>query len=400
MKIAVVLAGEWIPGSVDMTRYLRQLQELGHESLMICQDRSEGPAGYDVQIADRRTMEDPAFYRRLKIDAAIAFTWFNNPTVLSALKQAGIRVLLRADSDGMISFRQFPTHHIRVRMSGERGVVGRARAAKHLLQRYLFNYKKEDSDTLASLEHADVTVLETQQAANNISGFLDRQGRADLKSRVSVVPHFVADEFLDAEVNQTRDESVVAIGRWEDPQKNAGLLAAAIEIHLSRRPATKFFIIGGERGRGEFALLTKKYPQVTYTGPQDAAGVRRYLSKARVLLSASRWEGSPVVANEALAMGCTVVGTPIAAFLDICSERRFGTVSAGHTPRFLAFALSCEFSEWDLKRRNPAAIAAHWRPNLSSKLIVSTLADLLLENKSDRDTGLRPVRVTPEIQTV
>jgi glycosyltransferase involved in cell wall biosynthesis len=397
MKIAVVLAAPWIPGSVDMTRYLRHLQALGHESLMVCQDRSEGPAGYEVQAVDRQTMEDPAFYRRLKIDAAIAFTWFNNPAILSAMKHAGVRVLLRADSDGMISLRQFPAHHIRVRMSGEKDLFGRARASKHLLQRYLFDYKREDQDTLASLEHADVIVLETHQAAKNICGFLDRQGRADLKSRVSVVPHFVADEFLDADVAQTRDDSVVAIGRWEDPQKNAGLLAAAIEIHLSRNPSTRFFIIGGERGRNEFASLTQKHPQVIYTGPQNAAGVRQHLSKARVLFSASRWEGSPVVANEALAMGCTVVGTPIAAFVDICNNAGFGTVAKAHSASALADALNTELAAWNSKHRDPFIIAAHWRPLLSSKLIVSTLADLL---NADRDTCRRPVLTVPEMQTV
>jgi glycosyltransferase involved in cell wall biosynthesis len=397
MKIAVVLAGEWIPGSVDMTRYLHHLRDMGHESLMICQDRSEGPAEYETHAVDRATMEAPAFYRNLKLDAAIAFTWFNNPTVLAALKQAGVRVLLRADSDGMISFRQFPAHHIRVRMSGENSLLGRTRAAKHLLQRYLVNYKREDRDTLGSLQHADIVVLETQQAARNISAFLDRQHRPDLKSRVSVVPHFVADEFLDAEVMVTRDDAVVAIGRWEDPQKNAGLLAAAIEIHLSREPSTQFFIIGGERGRAEFASLVQKHPQVNYTGPQNASGVRRHLSKARVLISASRWEGSPVVANEALAMGCTVVGTPIAAFVDICTNAGFGSVAKAHAPGALADALNTELTAWNSNRREPVAIAAHWRPLLSSKAIVSKLADLLRLN---RDTGLRPVRVTSEIQTV
>jgi glycosyltransferase involved in cell wall biosynthesis len=400
MKIAVVLAGEWIPGSVDMTEYLKQLNALGHESLMICCDKSEGPADYETHAVDRPTMQDPGFYRNLKIDAAIAFTWFTHPLILTALKQAGVRTLLRADSDGMISFRQFPAHHIRVRMAGEHDIRGRVRAAKHLLQRYLVGYKEEDRCTLGSIEQSDLVVLETQQAANNIFDFLDRQHREDLKSRITVVPHFVADEFLNADLTETRDDTVVAIGRWDDPQKNAGLLSAAIDLHLSQKPSTKFFIIGSERGRAEFASLTRKCPQVTYTGPQNATGVRQHLSRARVLLSASRWEGSPVVANEALAMGCTVVGTPIAAFVDICANTGFGTVARSHAPAALARALRLELQAWDANQRAPIAIAAHWRPLLSSQRIVTTLADLLQHNKPNCDTGLRPVRMTSKVQTV
>ncbi len=382
MKIALVLAAPWVPGSVDMTEYLRQLERLGHEPVLICLDRAAGKTEYPVIAADRETLKSPGFYERLKLDAAIAFTWFNEPWMVAAMKKAGMTVLTRGDSDGLLSIRQFPAHHYRVRMSAAKTMGGTFTAAKHLLQRYLLQYKREDTDRLNSLAWSDLSVLETAQAAEHVASFLTRYDRADLISRLKVVPHFVADEFLTCDVKTTRSDCAVAIGRWEDPQKNAPLLAAAIEIHLNYRPATRFYIIGGEAGRSQFDELTGKYPQVVYTGPQNAAGVRRYLADARVLLSASRWEGSPVVGNEALAMGATIVGTPIPAFIDICRRGDFGKYASRHYAEALAAALAQEWSDWDLGRRDPVAISQYWRPLLSSKVVVSKLVQLLKGEES------------------
>ena len=378
MKIAVLLAAPWIPGSVDMTEYLEQLRRLGHEPLMICRDFSNGPAGYRVESGDQQTLESPEFYKPLKLDGVIAFTWFNSSEIIRAIKQAGVNVLIRGDTDGLFSIRQFPAHHVRVRMSAAWGLVSKAAGIKHLLQRLCYQYRIEDLARLGSLEATDVAVVETHEAAKNVRRFLKMQKRDDLSEKVKVIPHFVADEFLNAPLRTQRADMVVAIGRWEDPQKNAPMLTRAIEMHLEHWPATEFNIIGGERGRAEFADLTNRHSQVKYVGPLDAAGVRGYLSNARVLLSASRWEGSPVVGNEALAMGVSVVGTPIPAFVDICNRGEFGTVAKNHSARALAGALATEMHAWEAGRRNPNATAEFWRPMLSSEVVVGELVRLLM----------------------
>jgi len=53
--------------------------------------------------------------------------------------------------------------------------------------------------------------------------------------------------------------------------------AVAIQRHLANKPATRFYIIGGESGRSAFNRLTAKHSQVTYVGPQNPADVRRSL---------------------------------------------------------------------------------------------------------------------------
>src|ERR1700683_1664531 len=229
MKIAVLLAAPWVPGSVDMTEYLRVLTSLGHRSMMICLDRSFGPPGFEVEAVDQRTLEDGMFYRRIGVDAVIAFTWLKEHKIIDAMKSAGVRVLLRGDTDGQISVRHFPAPHFRVRMSATKGLWSRLGAIKHWTQRYLFDYRLEDRDRALCLAAADAIVLETAEAAQNVVHFLRQQGQLDIASRLHVAPHFVAKEFLEVEVPARRSPSVVSIGRWEDPQKNAPLLCRTIE---------------------------------------------------------------------------------------------------------------------------------------------------------------------------
>ncbi|MGD0137552.1 MAG: glycosyltransferase [Tepidisphaeraceae bacterium] len=393
MKIAVLLAGPWIPGSsVNMAEYVRVLRSLDHEAMLICLNRSEGRADFPIECVDYPTLEDPAFYRRLRLDAAIAFTWINSPGVIWAMKDAGMRVLLRGDSDGMISIRCFPRHYFRAWMSGTSGIIQRGRVIKHWLEHYFLTHGIEDGHRLSCIAGADVTVLETAEAARHIARFLATQHRSDLAPRLKVAPHFISGEFLTGDVPKNRQESVTCIGRWDDSQKNAPMLARAIELHLSRQPQTIFNLIGNEGPQDVLASLARKYPQVNYMGAQKPAEVRRILASSRVLLSASRWEGAPLVANEALAMGATVVGTPIPAMVDVVSQGDYGTVARRHSAPALAAALHSELTAWKDGRRNPVAIAAYWRPQFSPDTVVSRLIDLLVPSqRASRESDLPSV---------
>jgi glycosyltransferase involved in cell wall biosynthesis len=382
MRIAVVLAGPWIPGSsVNMTEYVRVLQSLDHEAMLICMNRSEGRADFPIECVDFRTLVDPSFYRRLRLDAAIAFTWINSPGIIWAMKDAGMRVLLRGDSDGMISIRCFPRHYFRVWMTGTRGILQRGRVLKHWLEHYFLTHGVEDGNRLSCIAGADVTVVETAEAARHVTRFLAKQDRRDLASRLYVAPHFIAQEFLTGEAPADRQESVTCIGRWDDSQKNAPMLARAIELHLSRQPQTTFNLIGNEGQQDVLASLARKYPQVHYLGAQKPAEVRRALASSRVLLSASRWEGAPLVANEALALGATVVGTPIPAIIDVVSQGDYGTVARRHSAPALAAALSSELAAWKAGRRDAVAIAAFWRPQFSADSVVSRLIERLVPSR-------------------
>jgi glycosyltransferase involved in cell wall biosynthesis len=69
-------------------------------------------------------------------------------------------------------------------------------------------------------------------------------------------------------------------------------------------------VIAGGRGEALFSALGGR---VRYVGAIANEEVVSVYARARVLLSSSRWEGRPVAANEALAMGCTVVAPALLA---------------------------------------------------------------------------------------
>jgi glycosyltransferase involved in cell wall biosynthesis len=82
---------------------------------------------------------------------------------------------------------------------------------------------------------------------------------------------------------------------------------------------------------------------------------------SRVLLVSSRWESGPIVAFEALCSGTTVVGpawVPACRWLAPDAGRCFTRRSA----TALGAAVVSELQAWDAGHRDPAAVAARWRP--------------------------------------
>jgi glycosyltransferase involved in cell wall biosynthesis len=93
--------------------------------------------------------------------------------------------------------------------------------------------------------------------------------------------------------------------------------------------------------------------------PEEVSGI---LNRSRVLLLPSRWETGPIVLGEALASGCTVVGTDrVPSILSTCGEGPYGQVSRPKASA-LATALGRELSAWSRGERHPWAVADYWRP--------------------------------------
>jgi hypothetical protein len=95
-----------------------------------------------------------------------------------------------------------------------------------------------------------------------------------------------------------------------------------------------------------------------------------------VIVIPSRWESGPIVAWEMLALGGTVVGTPIP---NVCAfaAADFGRVSATHSAGGLAAALNQELDAWEHGQRDPRAIAAHWRAYVSPKAVAERMLALM-----------------------
>ena len=133
-----------------------------------------------------------------------------------------------------------------------------------------------------------------------------------------------------AEVAEARRDLGVAAGefaigtitRLHDSKGNSYLVEAAARV-IKERPAARFFVVG------EGPLLSDLQAQAASLGLGDRfvfAGFRRdvagTLSAFDISVFPSLWEGTPITAFEALAMGKPIVSTDADGLLDILTGDR------------------------------------------------------------------------------
>jgi glycosyltransferase involved in cell wall biosynthesis len=380
MKIAIVHPIPLTPGTIDLLAYARRFEEMGHQSLIVTSKYLRSPTDLEIVERSMEQMAESSTWRELGIDLAVTFLWFQRPEITEALNAAGCRVVSRADSDGQQSIRLFPGSFFRC-MVGAAGPQRRFTEFKSFVHRYLIRYRSEDEALIRTVAASHVVAIETREAAQNLQQVLKYYGREDIAGRIVVIPHCIDDCFLHDPIERSRPKKVIAVGRWTASQKNPELLLRTITREVERNPDTSFTVIGPGATKlcGESAA---KMGRVDCHEHVSMTEIPRFLKAARVLLSSSRWEGSPISANEALASGCSVVGTPIPAFLDIAAAGPFGSASTSHSVRSLHKALQQELRAWETGDRSPVHIAQFWRPRLSQWRVTHELLAAAYPNES------------------
>ena len=381
MKIAIIVPGIWYSHnpskfSVNLSLYIEAFENAGHQPVLICGEGSEYQVNYPVLAVPLAQLQQAAFWRELNLDAALALTWMRHEVMLKALHDAGVAVVAKGDNDGMLSVRLFPRHHYQMMMSTATTVPEKVRTLKHWLKRYLVSSTKIDADVILSIAASTWASVETNAAKTSLETMLAHYGRRDLAKKLCVLPHLVAPAILTAPILVERQVKIVAIGRWDDPQKDASLLMRSLEKYLKQRPETQVALIG-RNGEKVFGTLCQQFQSVSYLGVLPRPEIMRHLADARILLTTSRWESFHIAAHEALCLGSSVVGPNVTPVPDICREGGFGTAAAGRRPKQIADALEQEMRKWETGQRNPEQIAAFWRPRLSAETSVRKILQLI-----------------------
>jgi glycosyltransferase involved in cell wall biosynthesis len=365
MRVALVwpITARLTQISVRYERYVRGLRALGHEPVTVClQPAAEGYAEPVIAAPDVAALRDPAFYRGLGADAAVVVTWLVLPDVVAAARAACGWVASVADSDGRVGVRTHPGATLSRMLVQQSGWGMKLRAGAYWLTLYAAGPRELEDPMLASAGQADRVAVCSTGAAGHLRRFFRSYRRPDLEAKVVAVPYPIDECYLTGPVAGARENGVVAIGRWDDPQKDPGLLCRAAHHFLAGGGRTEFHLFG-PNGERWFGPLARRWPQVKYHGPQPPAVIADHLRNSRLLLLPSRWESGPIVLNEALASGCTVVGTPaVPAAVSASAEGGFGTIARSRSARGLAAALRDELAAWDRGDRDAPRIAAHWRP--------------------------------------
>ena len=177
----------------------------------------------------------------------------------------------------------------------------------------------------------------------------------------------------------TYDYDAIYIGRLtyqKDPQRLMRLCRRLAD----RKPDIRIAIVGSGELEGETKALCKELAlenNVFFLGFQS--NPMKILHDAKALLLTSRWEGTPMCALEALALGVPVVSTPTDGMVDLIGEGEDGYLSdddAVMAEKVLAIVndealherLSCNAAEKSLKINDVAtykeAIAVHYRKHV------------------------------------
>ncbi len=379
MKIAVVWNHDsrLLDCSFRFEQYAAGFRALGHEPVVVATRTSAQGSDLPVHPADDASaFGDAGFWRQVGADAAVIVTWHRMSGVLEAIHQAGTRVVAISDSDGRVGVRVFPGFALERLIVYCDGWVERARCVKYWLGRFLRELRTrspEDDEAILSTRASDVVALGHGEGLRHFRRFLAHHGEEALADRLVEVPFTIGASFFSCPVPEEKDDRVCAIGRWGDPQKNASLLAAALERFLTERPQTEVVIFGAD-GERFFAPLAERFAGLAYCGLARQDVVAETLAGCRSIVFSSRWEGCPHAATEALALGATIVGTAIPSLQSWTADGEFGRV-ARPRPRDLARALAIEMASWDAGERDGRAVAEHWRPRLAPEAVCRRLLE-------------------------
>lgn len=375
---------------VDITTrfepYVEGLRECGLEAVTVCPAATDAGYPYSVKtFKDESEIADPRFWKDLGCRAVAIVTWHRMTNILLAARSAGLRTLSIGESDGLVSPRIHPWATFRFMTFLQPSIRGRLGAAKYWLQRFLFGTPGEHRALVENVAAADVTTFAGQGAVDEFCRFLRRVGKGGLENRIAWLPYPVPESFCTTPLPSSRRNRIIAIGRWDSPQKNAPLLMETIRL-LAAGGCEAEVLVVGKGSEKRLARLAREIPTVRVLGFQPRDRLRELMGECRSVLISSRWESGPIVAWEMLALGGTVIGTPIPNLRAITTDARFGCVSRSHRPNALAAAVLAEMKAWDRAERDSEMIASHWRPLVSPKGVAGRMIELLAEQNTASTT--------------
>ncbi|MFY9989154.1 MAG: glycosyltransferase family 4 protein [Chthoniobacterales bacterium] len=361
----------------DFAGYCRALAQLGHSPAVICCRTDYQDAPFPIVEATLSEMEDSHFWKDLGLEAVIFFNRLRYSRIVNAMKRAGLFVISRGDTDGHASGRVFPQAAWLALEDSTDSPLTWLRKRKYWLKRYLTLSVAEDEDLINTIDYTDAVVIECQEAAKNLCRILAYYKRPDLERKIHVTQHSVFDEFLLQPMpGPGKPRAILCGGRWDDPQKDVHLLTATLERLLKQQPDLPAVIIG-DGAANLLEPLARRRPAVNWLRAVPHEQVSELLADCSVVVSSSRWEGYPILALEALCMGCTLAAPPLPSFISMAENGRFGTISTRRNSVSLAEAVTRELELWDRGLRNPPEIATIWRESTSNRAVVSDLISLI-----------------------
>jgi glycosyltransferase involved in cell wall biosynthesis len=380
MKIAVYFKAyrpDW--ESKDYAQIVMGLAELGIESELFTLDKPAFDnyiAPFAVRTISQEQASSSAFWRSTPYDVIIVYTYmdWSNIWMIDVMKNAGKKVIVKADTDGR---KTFPVYPRKLMDCFYTTAADRTRVLYKRLKQRLMGGKRG----MRIAEHvyrADAVVVESPQAQANISYILSYWCRPELIGKVFSVPNPVSSYFTSAPI-PAKENIVVTSGAWQREfvkgsyQKNTFVTVNALCRFLQLNPDYKAVVIGS--GEDLIKQTAEKWPssnKILATGFIPNEEANQYLSKSKIFFQPSLIETFGIAAAEGLCMGCSFVGTPLESFQYLAQGGATGTLSESFTEDSCFAALMSDHLKWERNIYSPDKISSIWRPVVNREAIAKS----------------------------
>lgn len=349
----------------------RGFQSLGIESRAVMPGERKAEDAADLIRTEFNNLESAAWWRNQNLDGVVLYAWgapkFRK--VASAIKHAGIFLVLNQDNGGLIS-----------PLAGFRGWVmeqwimtggGRDRRCwisflKLFIQGLTVGLLVTDPLRACHLKQGDVIACVSPAAAGHYRRLCGVYGGKKLAQRVEMLPHPVEPTFALGECAEPKSRQVVCVGRWQDHlQKRPLLMQAVLQALVEKDSAVQVEIIGtltSDLERWHQSLRTDLQNRVHLRGRVDRGLLATILRRSQVFYSPSAYESFGIAAGEALCCGCSVVAkhsVSMATFDWFVSKESGRLVATDDVEGHLG-ALEQELACWEQGDRTPSAISESW----------------------------------------
>lgn len=361
--------------SRDMFLQCHAFRQLGHESRVVLLESPTAQKHEDIIRASMEQLADPEWWKHFELDAVVLGAWAmpEYTPIAKAIKDAGIKLIVRCDSGGKYSqygrpFLQvvrdnFWSMQERFPNPVVRGVAVPVKTVKG------YSPWSREGKVIEHMSYADLICIESPGARDLLVGMLNRKNRSKIASRVRYVAHPVKLPTLD--ISEKRKKQILCIGRWNSYPKNTPLLVKVLVKVLAGHADYQAVVVGGGNDVVNGALDKLKCPlsvrnriQILGVVPHDQ--ILELCNQSQINFVSSRWESFNIAAAESLCMGCSVVGPAHIASVRNFVSKHSGSSAKKYGKDDLVCALARDIESWNSGERSPLQIAKLWRNEVSS----------------------------------
>jgi glycosyltransferase involved in cell wall biosynthesis len=375
MRIAVV--DYYGPGILhkDPANITLGLRDIGVEALFVARNLvnefngSQSP----FPLVSSAAIETVSFWSDLSVDAVLLISRLapDSDRIVAAIKAAGVRLILKVDSDGTLGYPLVPNYL--------RTLSWRNDPLRTLIRhaKWRFPMRRYVGKKINQIAMADAVIVESPKARINILSILKHWKCEHLSLKVRFVPNPVAPDVFALDAMIAKKKLVMAVGRWEDfGPKNTHVMVRSIIEFLQMRKDYQALIVGS--GNEVIKHILEKFNsdllnRLSVLGVVDHSLLAQRLAEAQILFMPSRMESFGIVAAEALCVGCSIAVTPIESLEYLAADGFSGTVACGFDTSKVKEALLAEVKRWDAGEHSSLEISEYWRARLDRRAIAATI---------------------------